>query len=129
MPARHARAIPVEVERVRRRIERWRAGRARGTPLPPALWVAAAKAAELHGVSRTTRVLGLDYYKLKARMPAEAAAGKPARFVELTPPAPVAQCRIEIERPAGTRITIELPVAAGAELAIALCQTVGGIAR
>jgi hypothetical protein len=90
--------------------------------------VAAAKVAQRHGVARTTHVLGLDYYKLKERVAAVVVV-KPAHFVELTPPAPVGQCRIEIEGATGTRIKIELPAVAGAELAIALCQTVGGMAR
>jgi len=128
MPALHTAAVPVEVERVRRRIERWRQARVPGAPIPPALWAAAAKAAQRHGVARTTRALGLDYKKLKSRVQA-AAAVAPARFVELAPPAPPAPCRIEIEGPAGGRIKIELPAAAGAQLAIALCQSVGGIAR
>lgn len=128
MPALHTAAVPVEVERVRRRIERWRQARVPGAPIPPALWAAAAKAAQRHGVARTTRALGLDYKKLKSRVQA-AAAVAPARFVELAPPTPPAPCRIEIEGPAGGRIKIELPAAAGAQLAIALCQSVGGIAR
>ncbi len=128
MPSESTRAVPIEVERVRQRIERWRQERAPGAPIPPALWAAAANAARRHGVSRTTRALGLDYKKLKSRVQAVAAVA-PARFVELAPPAPPAQCRIEIEGRTGTRIKIELPVAAGTQLAVALCQSVGGIAR
>lgn len=128
MPALHTAAVPVEVERVRQRIERWRQARVPGAPIPPALWAAAAKAAQRHGVARTTRALGLDYKKLKSRVQAVAAVA-PARFVELAPPAPAAPCRIEIEGPSGARIKIELPTAAGAQLVIALCQSAGGIAR
>jgi len=130
MPALHTAAVPVEVERVRQRIERWRQARVPGAPIPPALWAAAAKAAQRHGVARTTRALGLDYNKLKSQVQAVAGV-EPARFVELAPLAPalVAPCRIEIEGASGTRIKIELPAAAGAQLAMALCQSVGAIAR
>lgn len=128
MPALHSAAVPVEVERVRQRIERWRQTRVPGAPIPPELWAAAADAARRHGVARTTRALGLDYKKLKSRVQAVAAVA-PAQFVELAPPVPAAQCRIEIEGPAGARIKIELPAADGAQLALALCQSVGGIAR
>jgi hypothetical protein len=127
MRALHSAAVPVEVERVRQRIERWRQARVPGAPIPPALWAAAAKAAQRHGVARTTRALGLDYNKLKLRVQ-EGASVAPAQFVELAPPAPAAQCRIEIEGPAGGRIKIELPAADGVQLAMALCQSVGGIA-
>ncbi len=128
MSSEISRAVPIEVERVRQRLERWRQERAPGAPIPSALWAAATNAARHHGVSRTTRALGLDYNKLKSRVQAVAAV-EPARFVELAAPAPAAQCRIEIEGPAGTRIKIELPAADGAQLAVALCATVGGIAR
>lgn len=121
-------AVSIEVERVRQRMERWRQVRAPGAPIPSALWAAAANAARRYGVSRTTRALGLDYKKLKSRVQALAAV-EPARFVELAPPAPPAQCRIEIEGSSGTRIKIELPAADGAQLAVALCATVGDIAR
>jgi hypothetical protein len=128
MPAQQSRAIPVDVERVRQRIERWRQSRVPGAPIPAALWAAAANAARRHGVARTTRALGLDYKKLKSQVQAVAAV-EPTHFVELAPPAPAAPCRIEIEGPTGTRIRIELPSAAGAQLAIALCRSVGEIAR
>ena len=128
MPAQHTAAVPVEVERVRQRIERWRQARVPGAPIPPALWAAAAKAAQRHGVTRTTRALGLEYKKLKLQVQAVAGV-EPARFVELAPPAPADACRIEIEGASGTRIKIELPAAAGAQLAIALCRSVGEIER
>ena len=122
------RAVSIEVERVRQRMERWRQERAAGAPIPSALWAAAANAARRHGVSRTTRALGLDYNKLKLRVQ-KGAPVEPARFMELAPPAPAAHCRIEIEGPSGTRIKIALPAADGAQLAMALCGTVGGLAR
>ena len=109
-------------------MERWRQERAAGAPIPSALWAAAANAARRHGVSRTTRALGLDYNKLKLRVQ-KGAPVEPARFMELAPPAPAAHCRIEIEGPSGTRIKIALPAADGAQLAMALCGTVGGLAR
>lgn len=124
MPSEIARAVPVEVEHVRQRMERWCQERAPGAPIPSALWAKAAKTARRHGVSRTTRALGLDYNKLKLRVQ-EGAPVEPAQFVESAPPALGAQCRIEIEGPSGTRIKIALPAADGAQLAMALCATVG----
>jgi len=84
------RAVFIEVERVRQCMQRWRQERAAGAPIPSALWAAAANAARRHGVSRTTRALGLDYNKLKLRVQ-EGAPVEPARFMELAPPAPAAR--------------------------------------
>ena len=105
-----------------------------GTPMPQKLWAAAAKAAQRHGVYRTTHTLGLEYNKLKSMVqrpddtPARSGA---AQFVELAAPALAGgpQCRIEVEGPAGARMKIELPALASAELVVGLCQTVWGITR
>jgi hypothetical protein len=128
MPSNSKQAITLDLEGVRERIDRWRQGRAAGKPMPAELWEAAADVAREQGVSRTARALGLDYQNLKSR----AQVGKPvetARFVEWTPPEPAAVCRIEIESANGTRIKMELPSVAGAQVALALCATVGGMAR
>ncbi len=128
MSSNSKQAITLDFEGVRERIDRWRQGRAAGRPMPAELWEAAANVAREQGVSRTARALGLDYKNLKSR----AQAGQPveaARFVEWAPPMPTAACRIEIESANGTRIKMELPSVAGAQVALALCATVGGMAR
>ena len=125
MRTKNTSVVPVEVELVRQRFERWREERTPGTPIPQALWTAAGKVAQRHGVTRTTRTLGLDYHKLKS-LAQGAAAVKPVQFVELAPPVPGAQCRIEIEGASGARMRIELPAAASADLVLGLCQRVWG---
>ena len=97
--------------------------------MPQKLWVAAATAAQRHGVYRTTRTLGLEYNKLKsmAHRPDEAPARSDvAQFVELVAPAPAAapQCRIEVQGPAGARMKVELPALASAQLVVGLCRGV-----
>jgi len=128
MSAENTRVLPADVERVRQRIELWRQERTAGKPMPQRLWAAAAKVAQRHGVARTMRMLGLDYNKLKALVQG-AARVESAQFVELAPPAPAGQCRIEIEGRAGARIKIELPAASSADLVLGLCQRVWGDAR
>lgn len=76
--------IPAGLRRVHRQLEHWRSTRRGRSPLPEALWRAAADAAREHEVFRTGRVLHLEYGKLKRVMNAK--MGKtPARtaFVEL----------------------------------------------
>src|SRR5689334_6822930 len=92
--------LPPDLERGRSRFQAWRGHRKAGGRIPQALWAMATRLAKAHGVSRTSAVLGLDYYSLQKR--AEAAAGGPQSsgpaFVELTPPALIAKrCRLELD--------------------------------
>lgn len=76
--------------RVLHRIERWRSTRRKVSPMPAELWAAAVSLAREHGVSMTSRVLGLSYRSLKNRMADSAPrVGRrrraPVGFVELPP--------------------------------------------
>jgi hypothetical protein len=83
------------------------------------LWAAAVKVASVYGVSRTARVLGVDYYALKDRVEQESAAevdvpggGSPeepaATFIELAPLAPTGscQCTLELENAGGSKMRV-----------------------
>jgi hypothetical protein len=92
--------IPAGLRRVYQKLERWRRTRQGRSPLPEALWRAAADAAREHGVFRTGQVLHLEYSKLKRLM--NASRGKtssPTRFVELAPLVALGgdECVIELE--------------------------------
>src|SRR3954469_17788125 len=87
--------LPPDLERGRSRFQAWRGQRKAGGRIPQALWGMAIRLGEVHGVSRTAAVLGLEYYRLKER--AEAAASEPQSsgpaFVVLTSPVMVGkQC-------------------------------------
>ena len=66
-----SREIPVRVEGVRRRLERWREARRAGMRIPEPLWAAAVKVAGRYGIHRTAQTLRLDYYSLKRRVERE----------------------------------------------------------
>jgi hypothetical protein len=96
--------IPIEMGKVYRRFERWRNAHQRGRrPIPEKLWIAAAEAAREHGIFRTSKVLGLDYTKLKRMVGSvsggEGSGAKAPAFFELLPTGPVGllECVIEIE--------------------------------
>jgi hypothetical protein len=76
------------IEPLRRRIERWRGGRKRRSPMPAGLWAEAAALARDLGVHRVKTALGLNYESLKRRVgeaPAgESASGSAGAFVELS---------------------------------------------
>ena len=101
---------------VRRDFEQWRSHRARGGRIPALLWRAAAELAGEHGVAKTSRTLGLDYYALKKH-----AGGAPERkpsFVEVALPSlsPAAECLLSVEDVRGTRLRVELRGASVAEV-------------
>jgi hypothetical protein len=110
--------IPLKMQKVLRRFERWRSAHTGRWPIPPRLWTAAVELAGEHGVFQTAKALRLDYSKLKQllessgavkRTGATRAAGvKPRRIQPEAPPAfmellasptaaAVSECQIELE--------------------------------
>lgn len=105
------------LSQVVRQFQSWRASRRRGARIPKALWQSATALAVVHGTSRVSTALAVDYYGLKKRLDArQPDARRPgrepshaARFVEL--PRATAQatitCAIEVERPCHERVGSE----------------------
>ena len=87
--------------------------RSQRCPVPDALWRAAAEVAGEIGVSRTARILRLDYYTLKRHLESSGEMGpapEAAQFVELTGPSAHGwtECRLELEDPEGARMRMEI---------------------
>ena len=107
------REVPARLEATRKRFDEWRRTRPKKScPIPPKLWAAAARCARQYGSYRTALVLGLDSGKLKRKVDA---GGRPARkkvpaFVELVPASQCAsaECVLEVESRAGSRLRIHL---------------------
>jgi hypothetical protein len=101
VPRKNGPDIPIEMEKVYRRLERWRMTRRGRSPIPKRLWAAAAAVARKHGVNWTSKVLHLEFKKLKgyveSERPLERRSG--AQFVELmaSPAAGFSECVIELE--------------------------------
>jgi len=98
----------MHMQRVRRRLARWR--RTRPYPrarIPKSIWAGAVALARQYGVYETARALPIHYGALKQHLEA---ADRPAvpqersRFVELTPMSPAAcdDCVIELDGPRST---------------------------
>ena len=104
----------------RRALDRWRRRAGRSRCIPPELWERARELAQAHGVSRTARELGLDYYALAKRVQATEGRGgtgsgcnEASAFVELKLPAVATpprgpSCRLELSDGGGTRLCVEL---------------------
>jgi hypothetical protein len=74
------------IEGLRSRIEAWRGSQYRGRAMPEELWEEAGAAAQLLGVARVARALGLSYDTLKRRAgipEAQRQVAGPADFIEL----------------------------------------------
>jgi hypothetical protein len=69
--------IPLKMQRVLRRFERWRSAHTGRLPIPKRLWTAAVKLAREHGVFHTAKALRLEYGKLKQLLEATGAVKRP----------------------------------------------------
>lgn len=67
-----------DLHATRRQFTRWRATHLPGTRIPDHLWSAAVDSANAHGLSRTARILGLDYGSLRDRAERAASASSNA---------------------------------------------------
>lgn len=108
-----------QVERVRRRIEQWRAARRSGMPMDEELWDAAVALARQYGVYAISRSLRVDYGALKRRVdqagpPVDEPrdVGAPAfvelRGEEILSPAAAAATELELSRADGSRLVVRL---------------------
>jgi hypothetical protein len=98
--------IPIGMEKVHGRFERWRNSHTGRKRIPESLWRAAAKVAREHGIFRASKILRLDFNKLKQRVHSSGgnagAVAAPA-FVELLAPesAGLPEYVMELEGPRG----------------------------
>ena len=110
----HHDPLPAPLAAARRRFLTWRSTRKGHGPIPSPLWKMAVRCATKYGVYRTVRALGLDYNTLKRRVKASTALpvapARPSTFLELVPPARnwPAEAIVEVERPGGAKLRIEL---------------------
>jgi hypothetical protein len=101
--AKIASEVPVTMRKVFGRLERWRRQRQGRERIPQRLWVAAGELARQHGVNPVSRVLGLDFNRLKRMAESNLPASRKHRvkpsFVELIAPqvSISPHCVIELE--------------------------------
>jgi hypothetical protein len=124
-----------DLVRLRQRLDEYRRDSQPGKALPGWAWAAAGRLARRHGVHRSSRVLGLEYNKLK-RLSGAAAADRPKpartsrprrppspRFVDLSGALTVGgDCRLVLEGPGGQRLSVQMPAGATTEVVLGLCR-------
>jgi hypothetical protein len=107
-------AVPIsrDIDEVLSELNMWRRARKPGSCVPEAIWSRAVRLAGVHGAARIARVLRLDYYGLRRRLGSsveQPPASDPA-FVEFraSVAVPGCDCQVELERPDGSRMRIQL---------------------
>lgn len=105
--------IPHNLEDLRFQLDQWRSERRKGTRIPAHFWQEATVLARLHGLSRVSNALGLNYSDLRKRLQPQGdslpdnGASKSASFVELKLEAlPTAPCSLHVERDKSGRVTV-----------------------
>jgi len=113
-----------DLEAVRAQFSAWRATRKGHSHLPEALWEAALSLLDRYAPEVVCRTLALKPAFMRKRLGQRSGSRTAAPvFVELTPPllagasrvatspslSPDPRCRLQIERPDGARLTLQLP--------------------
>jgi len=122
MRSRTTSVVGSNVVRIREQLNQWRQDHIGRRRIPEVLWTEAARVAHEHGLHKTARLLGLDYYSLKKRLqvesvPAKDSPSSPA-FVELQPAYPTAafECVLELQNAQGTQLKLHLRGSAAPDL-------------
>jgi hypothetical protein len=124
MSSRQPANIPIALSTARRQFDQWRSQHRKHTRLPEELWRRAAGLAREHGLNKTSRALGLNYYSLKNRLDemtteqAIPAKGEPD-FIELVPgamPPGCVECTIEWADGRGVTVRMHIMGAGLSEL-------------
>lgn len=125
---------PQDLVRLRQRLDEYRRDSRPGKALPGWAWAAAGRLARRHGVHRSSRMLGLEYNKLKrlsgaaADRSGQARTSRPRRhpspqFVDLSGALTVGgDCRLVLEGPGGQRLSVQMPAGAATEVVLGLCR-------
>ncbi len=129
MKHRSNSVLPAKLAEGCRHFEQWRSQQKTRGRLPDQLWSLAAELARQYGVSKTARILRLDYYRLKQRSQRpvfknHTAETPTVQFMELMSDRvhhPV-ECTVECEQLHKAKIRIQLKGSDWPDLA-ALCST------
>ncbi len=97
------------IDGVRQQFEAWRQTRKGKTPIPPALWEAAAGLCDSLSVNHAARALNLNHTELKSWVEKRREnVNTPPAFMELPSISPpVAECAIEMENRHGERLLMQ----------------------
>lgn len=124
MKSKGSPSLPPGLNQLRERFDRWRETKHSRDRIPEKLWKAAAKLCRgAYAVQRISKALRLNYTALKERVETTAESGRSGTtprptFVEmdLHPPAPAAECLVELEDRRGGKLKFSLRGHGGLDL-------------
>ena len=127
-------ALTPSIAEIQAQFDDWRKTRCKRGKIPAQLWTAAVKLAGLHGISKVSSALRLNYYRLKKGLEKASLPAKQSHdasvfpFIELRPiPADRCDnCVIDLKRPDGSSMHIRLKDACSAPHLSPLVQTFAG---
>ena len=103
-----------DIERVRQQFKAWRQTRVKRTPIPQHLWTAAAGLTTRYSICNVSKALGLNYTALKEQViksttqPASTETVYSSTFIELPSPAPALESTMEMIKPDGAVMKIQI---------------------
>ena len=103
-----------DIDRVRQQFKAWRQTRAKRTPIPQHLWTAAAGLTGRYSICHVSKALGLNYTALKEQVikstPQQASTepGCSSTFIELPSPAPALESTMEMIKPDGAVMKLQI---------------------
>jgi len=103
--------VPARLAGLEQQFAAWRKTRAKCERIPERLWKAAAKLAVEFGLSRTAKLLKVDYYHLKKRLDRYGvSSNRNPAFMEIPPVAfpSSGECVIEFDDGAGASMRVHL---------------------
>lgn len=101
-----------ELAAARQQFENWRKTHKKGSRIPEVLWNTAVELVASHSVHEVSKVLRLEYNYLKRRVAQKNSPhpSKDCRFIELdlSPNQTAPECVIEMQRPDGAQMRVQI---------------------
>lgn len=103
-----------DIEQVQQQFEFWRQSRKKRTAIPQHLWQAAVGLTALYSICHVSKALGLNYTALKDQVikstPRQTSTGAAcsSTFIELPSPAPALESTMEMIKPDGAVMKIQI---------------------
>lgn len=106
--------LAADIEQVQQQFKAWRQTRVKRTPIPQHLWTAAAGLTTRYSICNVSKALGLNYTALKEQViksTTQQASTEPicsSTFIELPSPAPALESTMEMIKPDGAVMKLQI---------------------
>ena len=125
---KNRQSLPKPLLKAQEHFSRWRSRQKPYTRIPDNLWVTAVNLSRDHGLSKTSKALGLSYYSLKKKsgsnIAQDSSQNSESPFLEIFPPehSTFSECIIDLEDGDKTRMKIFFKGISAADLVDFSCR-------